>query len=137
MLHDPARCQALLVTLPEVTPVTELLELAGELGDELGIALLPTVVNGCWPERPGLMKSAAVAAKGAAVKLSSHDKRVLDASNAFGRARIERQREQTARVRAALGSPVLQLPRLPTPSFGRSELSRLADVLLGSNGETP
>ena len=92
MLHDPARCQAMLVTLPEVTPVTELLELASELGDELGIDLLPTVVNACWPDRAGLMKSTAVAAKSQqGVKLSAHDKRILDASTAFGRARLERQ----------------------------------------------
>lgn len=129
MLRDPDRCQAMLVTLPEVTPVTELLELAAELGDELGIALLPTVVNACWPDRPGLMKSTAVAAKSQGVKLSVADKRILDASTAFGRARIERQREQVARLRSALDTPLLVLPRLPTPAFGKQELSVLADAL--------
>jgi anion-transporting ArsA/GET3 family ATPase len=129
MLRDPDRCQAMLVTLPEVTPVTELLELATELGDELGIGLLPTVVNACWPDRPGLMKSTAVAAKAQGVKLSAPDRRILEASTAFGRARLERQREQVGRLRAALDTAILQLPRLPTPSFGKQELSILADAL--------
>ena len=120
MLRDPARCQAVLVTLPEVTPVTELLELAAELGDELGIALLPTVLNACWPERAGLMKSPAVAAKAQDVKLSAHDKRVLDGATAFGRSRLEHQHEQLERMRAALDTPIVELPRLPTPSFGRN-----------------
>ena len=133
MLHDPARCAALLVTLPEVTPVTELLELATELGDELGIALLPTVVNACWPDRPGLLKSTTVAAKAQDVKVSAHDKRILDASTAFGRARLERKFQQLDRLRDALDTPIIELPRLPTPSFGRDELSALADVLADSH----
>ncbi len=131
MLRDPARCQAVLVTLPEVTPVTELLELAAELGDELGIALLPTVLNACWPERAGLMKSPAVAAKAQNVKLSAHDKRILDGATAFGRSRLEHQHEQLERLRGALDTPIVELPRLPTPSFGRNELSVLADALAG------
>jgi arsenite/tail-anchored protein-transporting ATPase len=130
MLHDPARCQAMLVTLPEVTPVTELLELASELGGDLGIGLLPTIVNACWPQRDGLMKSTAVAAKAQQTKLSAHDKRILEASTAFGRARLERQREQIERMREVLDTPMLQLPRLPTPAFGRAELSVLADALI-------
>lgn len=129
MLADPLRCQALLVTLPEVTPVTELLELADELGGDLGIGLLPTVINSCWPDRPGLSKSPAVAAKAAGVKLSAADKRILEASTAFGRARLERQHEQLERLRRALDTPILQLPRLPTPAFGKNELSILADAL--------
>ena len=134
MLRDPARCQAVLVTLPEVTPVTELLELAAELGDELGIALLPTVLNACWPERAGLMKSPAVAAKAQDVKLSAHDKRVLDGATAFGRSRLEHQHEQLERLRGALDTPIIELPRLPTPSFGRNELSVLADALAATRG---
>ena len=57
MLTDPARCRAMIVTLPEVTPVTEGLELAREVGGELGIDLLPLVVNSCWPDRAGLDRS--------------------------------------------------------------------------------
>ena len=132
MLQDPARCQAVLVTLPEVTPVTELLELATELGDELGIGLLPTVMNSCWPARAGLAKSTAVAAKAQNVKLTAHDKRILDTSNAFGRARLDRQAEQLARLRGALTTPIVELPRLPTPSFGRHELALLAEALMDS-----
>ena len=78
MLADPARCMALLVALPEETPITEMIELANELGDDLGISLLPLVVNACWPDRPGLDKSPAMAARSHKIKLSASAKSSLE-----------------------------------------------------------
>lgn len=46
MLGDSSRCRLLLVTAPEATPVTELIDTAFELEDDLDIALAPIVVNG-------------------------------------------------------------------------------------------
>ncbi|MCU1490574.1 MAG: oxyanion-translocating ATPase [Acidimicrobiaceae bacterium] len=65
LLSDPTRCQALLVTLPEETPVNELVEAAYRLEDEVGVALGPVVVNGCYPELEGLETDPAVAARAA------------------------------------------------------------------------
>jgi len=45
LLGDPARCQATLVTLAEETPVSELIDTAFRLEDEVNIALTPIVVN--------------------------------------------------------------------------------------------
>ena len=50
LLADPDRCQVVLVTLPEETPVNELVETAFALEDEVGVQLGPVVVNG---RRPG------------------------------------------------------------------------------------
>ena len=69
------------------------------MGGELGIDLLPLVVNSCWPDRAGLDKSPAVAARSQSVKLSAASKRTLDSSAAFGRARLDQQRSQIARLR--------------------------------------
>ncbi len=129
MLADPQRCRALLVTLPEETPVTEVIELAHELGGELDVALLPLVVNGCWPDRPGLQKTPAMAARSQKVKLTPDAKRALESSAGFGRARLDRQRHQIARLHAEIDEPILILPRLPTPRLGRDELVLLADAL--------
>lgn len=129
MLTDPVRCRAMIVMLPEVTPVTEGLELAREVGGELGIDLLPLVVNSCWPDRAGLDKSPAVAARSQSVKLSAASKRTLDVSAAFGRARLEQQRAQIARLHEALDADVITLPRLTTTDLGRADLSQLADEL--------
>ena len=50
MLSDPTRCQVLLVTAPEETPVREAAETAFALEDRVGVALMPIVVNGLYPE---------------------------------------------------------------------------------------
>ncbi len=141
MLADPARCRALLVTLPEETPVTEVIELARELGDPpgiargpgraagLGIRLMPVVVNGCWPDRAGLTKTPAMAARSQKVKLSPAQKQALESAAGFGRARLERQAAQMDRLRSELDRAVVTLPRLPTPRLAQPELSILADAL--------
>ena len=45
LLGDPERCQVVLVTLPETTPVNELIETAYALEDRVGVRLGPVVVN--------------------------------------------------------------------------------------------
>jgi anion-transporting ArsA/GET3 family ATPase len=129
MLADPARCQAVLVTLPEETPVNEVVELAFDVEERLGLALAPLVVNGCWPERPGIALTPAAAAKAQGVTLDAATKRALDGSVRFGRARLVQQREQLARLTERLPLPRVELPRLTTPTLGPVELEVLADAL--------
>ncbi|MEA3056662.1 MAG: hypothetical protein QOD30_2094, partial [Actinomycetota bacterium] len=43
LLTDPERCQVLLVTLPEETPVNELIDTAYHLEDRVGVSLGPVV----------------------------------------------------------------------------------------------
>lgn len=45
MLADPERCQVVLVTLPETTPVNELVETAYAVEERVGVRLGPIVVN--------------------------------------------------------------------------------------------
>ena len=45
LLHEPDRCQVVLVTLPETTPVNEVVETAYALEDDVGVQLGPVVVN--------------------------------------------------------------------------------------------
>ena len=54
MFGDADRCQVVLVTLAEETPVSETIETAYSLEDEVGIKLGPVVVNGLWPAIDGL-----------------------------------------------------------------------------------
>ncbi len=129
MLRDPQRCQAMIVTLPEETPVTEAIELADELVGDIGMTLLPLIVNACWPERPGLAKSPAMAARSQKVTLTAAAKAALASSSEFGRARLERQRQQIDRLASTLGRPMVTLPRLPTPRLTLHHLGVLADAL--------
>jgi arsenite/tail-anchored protein-transporting ATPase len=131
MLRDPARCQALIVTLPEETPVTEAIELSNELRGDIGMSLLPLVVNACWPDRPGLSKTPAMAARSHKVTLSDSAKAALASSSVFGQQRLERQRHEIARLGSTLGLPMVTLPRLPTPRLTLHHLGVLADALAG------
>lgn len=128
MLHDPDRCRIMVVTLPEETPVTEAIELARDV-DRMGIGHLPLVANACWPDLLGLAKSPAMAARSHRMTLSADAKRVLESAAAFGRVRLDRQRQQLDRLRSEVEQPVLVLPRLPTARLGPTDLPRLADAL--------
>jgi arsenite/tail-anchored protein-transporting ATPase len=128
MLADPQRTQALLVTLAEETPINEVIELAYDIEEDLGIALAPIVVNACWPDRPGLSLPVSV---GSGAKLSAADSRALAGSAKFGSARLDVQREQLARLSQALALASIQLPRLPTPRITSTDLDVLVAALAG------
>jgi anion-transporting ArsA/GET3 family ATPase len=129
MLHDPDRCRAMLVTLPEETPVNEVVELAREI-DIMGIGHLPTVVNACWPAFPGLAKSPGMASRSHRLKLSADARQVLESAAAFGRSRLDRQREQILRLRDATDLALITLPRLATARLAPDDLATLADALV-------
>ncbi len=120
LLSDPARCQVVLVTLPEETPVNEVIDTAFALEDRVGIALGPVVVNGLYPDRPGLADAVAGLAEG--------DPLVLAA-----RFRLEReavQRSQLDRLGVALPLAQLHLPFQFTAGIGPAEVGVLAEALV-------
>ena len=130
MLGDPKRCQVLLVTLPEETPVNEVVQTAYSLEEEVGVHLAPVVVNGRYPEGDGLDVVPATAARDAGVDV---DTAVLDALGAaadFRRHRRHLQDEQVARLARQLPLPRLFLPYLFTTSVDEADLGVLASALL-------
>ncbi len=136
MLADPARTQAVLVTLPEETPVNEVMELAYDVEERIGLRLGPLVVNSCWADRPGLGLTPATAAKRSGTTLSAADKAALATSSRYGAARLEVQREQLDRLDESLPIPRIRLPRLATPRLLPEHLHLLADAL-GTVPEVP
>ena len=133
LLTDPSRCRVLLVTIPEETPVNELIETAYKLEDELGITLGPVIVNEVEDAPPPTTSSSAAhAAAEAGVELSEEEVRALDANAEFRRARAALQREQLERLDHELPLPQLHLPASPGSELGRSAIDRLATALLQS-----
>jgi anion-transporting ArsA/GET3 family ATPase len=128
MLTDPARCQVLLVTLPEETPVNEVVETAFALEDRVGIALGPVVVNSCMPDRWCGEAGALVDASLAGVALTLEDARALDEAAGFVGARRAIQDEQIARLARQLPLPQIRLPYV-TDEIDPAAIGRLADVL--------
>jgi len=125
MLSDPARCQVVLVTLPEETPVNEAVETAYALEDRVGVTLGPVVVNALYPHVEGLDADPGEGPEAGALR---------DAA-AFRRARLALQDEQVARLAAALALPQLHLPFVFTAGVGPAEVGVLADELLAGVAE--
>ncbi len=130
MLEDHERCQVMLVTLPEETPVNELIETAFNLEDRVGVGLGPVVVNAVYPEIVGLATDPAVAADEASVTLRNGEAEALAAAAAFRRDRTALQAEQIARLAEQLPLPQLRLPFLFTTEIGPVEVDLLATALL-------
>ena len=128
MLTDASRCQVLLVTLPEETPVNEVVETGFALEDRVGIALGPVVVNSCLPDRWCGDAGALVDASLAGVAVSADDARAMDEAAGFVGARRAIQDEQIARLARRLPLPQIRLPYV-TEEIEPAAISRLADVL--------
>jgi anion-transporting ArsA/GET3 family ATPase len=131
MLTDPARCQVMLVTLPEETPVNEVVETAYALEDKVGTNLGPVVVNGLYPVIEGLDADPEGAADVAGVALRPGEADALRAAAAFRIQRQALQAQQVARLADALALPQLPLPALFDTELGLTQVDRLADALAG------
>jgi hypothetical protein len=116
-LQDPARCAALLVTLPEPLPVSETLELATELSRHR-IPLAGAVLNRV-PENPFAPEGRAALAR----LLDTHGPH--RGHRALGR--LDRAHAAESRLATHLGAPLLRVPELPLT--GRELVARLAEVL--------
>jgi anion-transporting ArsA/GET3 family ATPase len=130
LLEDHRRCQVILVTIPEETPVNEAVETAFSLEDRVGIGLGPIVVNGLYPEVDGLDADPVAAAAEAGASLRPGEDAVLAEAAHFRQARMALQDEQVARLRSQLPLPQLRLPFLFTTDVGPRELDVLARALL-------
>jgi arsenite-transporting ATPase len=127
LLGDPDRCEVLLVTLPEETPVNELIETAFNLEDQVGISLAPVVVNGLYPELAGLTTDPEVAAAEAGVTLRPGEADQLRAAAKFRLLRTDLQRTQVERLATDLPLPQLRLPFLFTTELSLTHVEALAD----------
>ena len=129
LLTDAERCEVMLVTLPEETPVNELVETAYSLEDEVGVSLGPVVVNALYPVLDGLGVDPEAAAAEAGTTLRPGEARALRAAAEFRRRRQELQADQVTRLADALPLPQLHLPFLFTADLGPPGLDALADAL--------
>jgi len=133
LLSDPARCQVLLVTLPEETPVSEVVETAFAVEDRAGVALGPVIVNQCFAALPeGVTADVdAIRADAAACGRFVPEREAGDlaAALAFRAERHRLQRAQVDRLAERLPLPRIELPFVFTPDVTRPQLDLLADAL--------
>jgi anion-transporting ArsA/GET3 family ATPase len=135
LLTDPARCQVVLVTLPEETPVNELVDTAYAVEDRAGVALGPIVVNSCVPpmgrvdDELGTISGVRADLATAGVRLDDGEIDALARAAEFRTGLLGRQAEQCARLQERLPLPQLRLPYFFTADVGPAEIEVLADEL--------
>jgi len=129
LVTDPARCQVVLVTLAEETPVNEVVETAYALEDKVGTNLGPVVVNGLYPVRAGLDVDPEAVAGPLGFGLRPREAEALRGAAAFRMKRQDLQAAQVARLADALPLPRLRLPALFDVDMGLPQIDQLADAL--------
>ena len=116
MFNDPERCQVVLVTLPETTPINELIETAYSVEERVGVQLGPVIVNGVD--------------RGADVPLAAGADDFLRAAAAFRNHRREAQRSELERLSSDLALTQIVLPQLPVAGVAVDDLPALSAALL-------
>ena len=140
MLADPARCRVILVSLPEETPVNEVIETAFAIEDEVGVQLGPVIVNGLVSGVTDDPADAAIATDSVG-RFDDHDGidsellRSLEQAAMFDAAWRSRQREQLSRLAEELPLPRIDVPLLMTTDPGPDHLELLADAILAGIDE--
>ena len=120
LLGDPQRCQVMLVTIPEETPVNEAVDTAFHLEDRAGVQLAPIVVNGLWPHldlRQPMRRDG----------LDPADVDRVAKAAEFRGDRQRLQEEQLARLAQMLPLPQIRLPFLFSTELGPEDVGILAD----------
>jgi anion-transporting ArsA/GET3 family ATPase len=134
MLHDPARLQVLLVTVPEETPVNELVETAFRLEDEVGVMLGPVVVNACYLPVAGVgarwvADPDVLAGDAKEPSLEEGELGALRRAAGFRAGREAVQAEQIERLNADLPLPQLRLPYVFSDDIGPEQVAELAEAI--------
>jgi anion-transporting ArsA/GET3 family ATPase len=125
MLGDPARCQVVLVTVPETTPVNELLETSDLLRARVDVRIGPVVVNQL-DDGPPLPDPRAVSFG----RTRTHVAEAVAAAQ-FRRTRRAAQADELTRLRAAIGCEHFLFPALGTPALDPGDIDRLAASVQG------
>lgn len=132
LISDPARCQVMLVTLAEETPVSEVVDTAFAIEDRAGVALGPVVVNGCFTPLPRAADATSATilddARTSDRFVSPREAEDLAHAAAFLEERHALQQEQIDRLRERLPLPQIELPFVFNPDITSAQLDVLADA---------
>ena len=126
LLHDGSRCQVVLVTTAETTPVNEAVETAFALEDRVGVQLGPVVVNGVdvGVELPDEAATAAAVAD-----LEPDVAQTLIDAAEFRRSRRAMEADELHRLAEQLPLPQVVLPARPVAGLGPADIDILAEQL--------
>ncbi len=130
MLHDPTRCQVVLVTLAEATPVNEVVETAFALEDQVGVQLGPVIMNAVDESPPTPL---ADDVRDVVAGLDEQSRALVTAAADFRRSRQATQEAERTRLSTDLPLPVIALPDCLRAGIGPADIDMLAAHLLGDD----
>lgn len=117
MLADPARCRVMMVSTPELTPVSELIDTAFEIEDQIGVALGPVVLNGIDDE---------------SLPKNGNGNSELNEALLYRRNRQQRHELASALLTQKLPLPQLRLPRLSNSASICLELAPMLESAIAT-----
>jgi anion-transporting ArsA/GET3 family ATPase len=128
LLADHSRCQVVLVTLAEATPVQETIETAFALEERVGIALGPIVVNQVAASVEPLDISAVrrIVQQQHGRTPTTKQLKALEDTHRFLAARHLAQQGELENLAQRLALPQLRLPELASTAIGPREVAVLA-----------
>ena len=121
LVGDHARCRVVLVTIAEETPVNETIETAFTLEDEIGVALMPVVVN-------AVLDVPLPVPAGALARLDPAERTAMTGALAVERSRAEAQEVQRHRLAAALPLAQVILPERAGTRLVAADFEALSDA---------
>lgn len=129
MFQDPTRCQVLLVTLPETTPINELIETAYSVEERVGVQLGPVIVNGVDLGEP-------ITVVDSDNNRLSADPDLLAAAD-YRNHRRQCQRDELNRLSTDLALAQIVLPQLAVAGLAPEDISVLAQSLMQQIAQLP
>ncbi len=141
LLADSARCQAMLVTLAEETPVSELIDTAFRLEEEVDLALAPIVINnvvGNPNGQPGRSTTSTLASEVSDAKRRRQTKK-MTALVAAAQFRLNKQRaqeDQIDRLAAELPLDQIILPTIFSSQLDLGDIASLAHSITAQVGDS-
>jgi len=130
MLGDPARCRVVLVSVPEATPINEVIEATFAIEDRAGVQLAAIVVNSV-DAGPDLPEPDSVALVGDPAAVAA----AMDAAR-FRRTRRAVQAAELTRLASAVPLPRIELPALLVAGLTPQLVGGLAAMLTSPVVET-
>jgi anion-transporting ArsA/GET3 family ATPase len=129
MLQDPDRCRVVMVTLPETTPVNELVESTALLSDTVGVTFAPVVVNGVdsAPEISALVEAGDIGDDDLGNEYLGNE--YLGQAARFRAERCAVHAQAVQRVDSIVQTGHFALPHLAVAGLTSTDISILADSL--------
>lgn len=134
LLRDPPRCQVVLVTLPETTPVNEVIETAFALEDVVGVQLGPVVVNSVDSAADAVPDPDDPQVAARLAELPADERERLTEAARFRRSRRSMELDEIDRLAASLPLPQVHVDQVAAAGLDADDVGRLAERL-GGPGE--